>query len=77
MNTEWVLNVSVAILGQRIIYGNPPPPPVLTEEEDLEQALALAEEWVESIHYMLPIELNAFEVLDCILCVNNKAESNT
>ncbi|KIK61579.1 hypothetical protein GYMLUDRAFT_42590, partial [Collybiopsis luxurians FD-317 M1] len=38
------LSVDFAILGQRIMYGNPPPPPVLTEEEDLEQALALAEE---------------------------------
>ncbi|KAE9393461.1 hypothetical protein BT96DRAFT_967186 [Gymnopus androsaceus JB14] len=38
------LSIDFAILGQRIIYGNPPPPPVLTEEEDLEQALALAEE---------------------------------
>ncbi|KAJ3745486.1 hypothetical protein DFH05DRAFT_1396613 [Lentinula detonsa] len=38
------LSVDFAILGQRIMYGNPPPPPVLSEEEDLEQALALAEE---------------------------------
>ncbi|KAJ3720912.1 hypothetical protein EV361DRAFT_906894 [Lentinula raphanica] len=38
------LSIDFAILGQRIMYGNPPPPPVLSEEEDLEQALALAEE---------------------------------
>ncbi|KAH7873012.1 uncharacterized protein C8R40DRAFT_413069 [Lentinula edodes] len=38
------LSIDFAILGQRVIYGNPPPAPVLSEEEDLEQALALAEE---------------------------------
>lgn len=33
-----------AIVGQRLVYGNAPPPAVLTEEDELEQALALAEE---------------------------------
>jgi len=38
------LSIDFGILAQRILYGNAPPPLVLTEEEDLEQALALAEE---------------------------------
>jgi len=38
------LSVDIAIIGQRLIYGNAPPPAMLAEEDDLEQALALAEE---------------------------------
>ncbi|KAI0272653.1 hypothetical protein BC834DRAFT_857734 [Gloeopeniophorella convolvens] len=38
------LSVDFAIVAQRIAYGNAPPPTALTEEDDLEQALALAEE---------------------------------
>lgn len=33
-----------AIVIQRLVYGNAPPPSVLIDDEDLEQALALAEE---------------------------------
>jgi len=33
-----------AIVAQRLIYGNAPPSTASAEEEDLEQALALAEE---------------------------------
>ncbi|KAH9993681.1 hypothetical protein BJV74DRAFT_832497 [Russula compacta] len=38
------LSVDVAIIGQRLIYGNAPPPTALAEEDDLEQALALAQD---------------------------------
>jgi len=38
------LSVDIAIIGQRVLYGNAPPSAVLTEEDELEQALALAEE---------------------------------
>jgi len=38
------LSVDFAIVIQRLIYGNSPPPTALVDEEDLEQALALAEE---------------------------------
>ncbi|KAI9511534.1 hypothetical protein F5148DRAFT_1280643 [Russula earlei] len=38
------LSVDIAIVVQRLIYGNAPPPAALTEEDELEQALALAEE---------------------------------
>lgn len=37
-------NCLSAIVVQRLVYGNAPPPATLTEEDDLEQALALAEE---------------------------------
>jgi hypothetical protein len=33
-----------AIVVQRVIYGNAPPATVLADDDDLEQALALAEE---------------------------------
>jgi solute carrier family 66, member 2 len=33
-----------AIIVQRLIYGNAPPATALAEEDELEQALALAEE---------------------------------
>jgi hypothetical protein len=35
---------SAAIIGQRVLYGNALPSAVLTEEDELEQALALADE---------------------------------
>lgn len=35
---------TIAIVIQRLVYGNPPPPTALLDDEDLEQALALAEE---------------------------------
>ena len=35
---------TIAILLQRIVYGNKPPPTSLPEDGDLEQALALDEE---------------------------------
>jgi hypothetical protein len=35
--------MSAAIVVQRILYGNAPPPSVLLDDEDLEQALALAD----------------------------------
>lgn len=38
------INCAAAIVGQRIIYGTEPPLSVLLDDEDLEQALALAEE---------------------------------
>jgi len=38
------LSIDLAIVLQRIIYGNAPPLSVLLDDEDLEQALALAEE---------------------------------
>ncbi|GJE91109.1 hypothetical protein PsYK624_072580 [Phanerochaete sordida] len=38
------LSVDIAIVCQRLYYGVPIPPAVLQEEDDLEQALALAEE---------------------------------
>ncbi|CAK5267349.1 unnamed protein product, partial [Mycena citricolor] len=38
------LSVDFAIVIQRIVYGVDPPPTVLADDEDLEQALALAEE---------------------------------
>ncbi|KAJ7460566.1 hypothetical protein FB451DRAFT_1269514 [Mycena latifolia] len=38
------LSIDLAIVVQRIMYGNAPPPSVLLDNEDLEQALALAEE---------------------------------
>ncbi|KAI9464565.1 hypothetical protein BJY52DRAFT_1249957 [Lactarius psammicola] len=38
------LSVDIAIIGQRLVYGNAPPPASLAEEDDLEQALALAGE---------------------------------
>ncbi|KAH9989843.1 hypothetical protein BJV77DRAFT_1145000 [Russula vinacea] len=38
------LSVDFAIIGQRLLYGDAPPSTALAEEEDLEQALALAEE---------------------------------
>ena len=38
------LIVFLAIIVQRLVYGNAPPPAMLAEEDDLEQALALAEE---------------------------------
>jgi len=38
------LSVDAAIVGQRFLYGNAPPPAVLVDDEELEQALALAEE---------------------------------
>ncbi|KAJ7695134.1 hypothetical protein B0H17DRAFT_1159014 [Mycena rosella] len=38
------LSIDLAIVAQRLMYGNPPPPTVLLDNEDLEQALALAEE---------------------------------
>ncbi|KAH9004646.1 hypothetical protein EDB86DRAFT_2884615 [Lactarius hatsudake] len=38
------LSVDIAIIGQRLVYGNAPPLASLAEEDDLEQALALAEE---------------------------------
>ncbi|ESK97733.1 pq loop repeat protein [Moniliophthora roreri MCA 2997] len=38
------LSVDIAIVCQRLIFGNKPPPTVLDDGEDLEQALALAEE---------------------------------
>ncbi|KAK1215481.1 hypothetical protein PQX77_021915 [Marasmius sp. AFHP31] len=38
------LSVDVAIVIQRVIFGNKPPPTVLPDENDLEQALALSEE---------------------------------
>jgi len=34
----------IAIVVQRLIYGNAPPPAFEEEDDDLEQALALAEE---------------------------------
>jgi len=37
-------HVLPAIVVQRVLYGNPPPATALIEEDDLEQALALAEE---------------------------------
>lgn len=40
LDIDWVQ----AIVLQRIIYGNAPPLSVLLDDEDLEQALALAEE---------------------------------
>ncbi|KAJ6591831.1 hypothetical protein DFH09DRAFT_1418066 [Mycena vulgaris] len=38
------LSIDLAIVLQRVMYGNAPPPSVLLDDEDLEQALALAEE---------------------------------
>ncbi|KAH9967339.1 hypothetical protein BC827DRAFT_1123151 [Russula dissimulans] len=38
------LSVDIAIVGQRVLYGNALPSAVLTEEDELEQALALADE---------------------------------
>jgi len=38
------LSIDLAIVIQRVLYGNEPPLSVLLEDEDLEQALALAEE---------------------------------
>ncbi|TFY72322.1 hypothetical protein EVG20_g698 [Dentipellis fragilis] len=38
------LSIDFIIVAQRLIYGNAPPPDVLTEDDELEQALALAEE---------------------------------
>jgi len=38
------LSVDIAIIGQRLLYGNAPPSAALTDEDELEQALALAEE---------------------------------
>ncbi|KAF9221424.1 hypothetical protein BS17DRAFT_785359 [Gyrodon lividus] len=38
------LSVDMVIIAQRMYYGNAPPPTTLSEGEDLEQALALAEE---------------------------------
>ena len=38
------LPFTTAIVGQRFLYGNAPPPAVLVDDEELEQALALAEE---------------------------------
>ncbi|KAJ7281763.1 hypothetical protein C8J57DRAFT_1298486 [Mycena rebaudengoi] len=38
------LSIDLAIVIQRILYGNAPPLSVLLDDEDLEQALALAEE---------------------------------
>ncbi|KAA1468747.1 hypothetical protein DENSPDRAFT_538560 [Dentipellis sp. KUC8613] len=38
------LSIDFIIVAQRIIYGNASPPDVLTEDDELEQALALAEE---------------------------------
>jgi hypothetical protein len=38
------LSVDIAIVVQRLVYGNAPPPATLAEEDELEQALALAEE---------------------------------
>jgi hypothetical protein len=38
------MNGRPAIIVQRFIYGNAPPPATLAEEDDLEEALALAEE---------------------------------
>lgn len=38
------LSIDFVIVGQRLWYGNAPPPTVLAGEDDLEQALALAEE---------------------------------
>jgi len=38
------LSIDFAIVIQRLVYGNAPPPSVLIDDEDLEQALALAEE---------------------------------
>ncbi|KAI0321018.1 hypothetical protein OF83DRAFT_1101574 [Amylostereum chailletii] len=38
------LSIDFAIVAQRLIYGNKAPPTVLEDDDDLEQALALAEE---------------------------------
>ncbi|KAH9975867.1 hypothetical protein BGW80DRAFT_1168805 [Lactifluus volemus] len=38
------LSVDIAIIVQRLVYGNAPPPSILEEGDDLEQALALSEE---------------------------------
>ncbi|KAI0065619.1 hypothetical protein BV25DRAFT_1989268 [Artomyces pyxidatus] len=38
------LSVDIAIVFQRLMYGNAPPPTALVDDDDLEQALALAEE---------------------------------
>lgn len=38
------LSIDFAIVVQRLYFGNAPPPTVLVDEDDLEQALALAEE---------------------------------
>ncbi|KAI0763748.1 hypothetical protein BD413DRAFT_483380 [Trametes elegans] len=38
------LSIDAAIVLQRLVYGNAPPATALMEEEDIEQALALAEE---------------------------------
>ncbi|KAH7927861.1 hypothetical protein BV22DRAFT_1060141 [Leucogyrophana mollusca] len=38
------LSIDFAITAQRLYYGNPPPATTLAEDEDLERALALAEE---------------------------------
>jgi len=38
------LSIDCAIIAQRIYYGNKPPATSLTEEDDIEQALVLAEE---------------------------------
>ncbi|CDO73251.1 hypothetical protein BN946_scf185008.g13 [Trametes cinnabarina] len=38
------LSIDCAILVQRLVYGNAPPASALMEEDDVEQALALAEE---------------------------------
>ncbi len=42
---HWLIsNTTSAIIAQRIYYGNKPPATSLTEEDDIEQALVLAEE---------------------------------
>ncbi|PBK72261.1 uncharacterized protein ARMOST_07048 [Armillaria ostoyae] len=38
------LSIDFAIVAQRLYFGNAPPPTVLVDDDDLEQALALAEE---------------------------------
>lgn len=40
-----ILMITTAIVAQRLYYGTNPPSATLTEDDDIEQALALAEEW--------------------------------
>ncbi|KAH7914635.1 hypothetical protein BJ138DRAFT_1177205 [Hygrophoropsis aurantiaca] len=44
LSIDFVFELVAAIIAQRLYYGNPPPATVLVDDEDLEQALALAEE---------------------------------